>query len=184
MQLIDLAPTLCAYLRIHCSSTGNDRNILEHSYAEAFTLWNFWIAVRDESWKLIYHISTQQAQLYDLASDPTEQRNRAQSDPETLARLLAKKDELLEALRDAAPRGRGRRGLGVEADDRVDLVAELLELAGNAARDNKKARIVPRHIQLAVKNDTEFNNYLGKATIVAGGVVPNIHQALSKAKKQ
>ncbi|MGE4605370.1 MAG: sulfatase [Myxococcota bacterium] len=97
VQLIDLAPTLCAYLRIHCSSTGNDRNILEHSYAEAFTLWNFWIAVRDESWKLIYHISTQQAQLYDLASDPTEQHNRAQSDPETLARLLAKKDELLEA---------------------------------------------------------------------------------------
>jgi len=36
------------------------------------------------------------------------------------------------------------------------LCAEILELAGNAARDNKKSRIVPRHITLAVKNDGKF----------------------------
>jgi arylsulfatase A-like enzyme len=96
VQLIDVAPTLCAYLQIRCSSTTNDRNILEHSYTETFTVWNLWIAVRDQSWKLIYHSTTKRAQLYDLADDPEEQRDRAQSDPETLARLLAKKDALLQ----------------------------------------------------------------------------------------
>jgi histone H2A len=49
------------------------------------------------------------------------------------------------------------------------LCAEILELAGNAARDNKKSRIVPRHITLAVKNDEELNKLLGNVTIAGGG---------------
>ena len=67
------------------------------------------------------------------------------------------------------------------------LAAEILELAGNAARDNKKTRIIPRHLQLAIRNDDELNKLLGNVTIAQGGVLPNIHQNLlpkksSKAK--
>jgi histone H2A len=67
------------------------------------------------------------------------------------------------------------------------LTAEILELAGNAARDNKKTRIVPRHIQLAVRNDEELNKLFGSVTIAQGGVLPNIHSVLlpkSSSKKE
>ena len=62
------------------------------------------------------------------------------------------------------------------------LSAEVLELAGNAARDNKKTRIVPRHIQLAVRNDEELSKLLAGVTLPEGGVLPNIHAVLLPKK--
>ena len=64
------------------------------------------------------------------------------------------------------------------------LCAEILELAGNAARDNKKSRIIPRHVQLAVRNDEELNKLMGGVTIASGGVLPNIHAVLLPKKKK
>ncbi|CAK5269186.1 unnamed protein product, partial [Mycena citricolor] len=58
------------------------------------------------------------------------------------------------------------------------LAAEILELAGNAARDNKKHRIVPRHLQLAIRNDEELGKLLGSVVISQGGVVPHIDPSL------
>ena len=54
-----------------------------------------------------------------------------------------------------------------------ELSAELLELAG-IARDNKKTRIVPRHLQLS--------KMLGCVAIAQGGVLPNIHSVLLPKK--
>ncbi|KIK68553.1 hypothetical protein GYMLUDRAFT_36004 [Collybiopsis luxurians FD-317 M1] len=62
------------------------------------------------------------------------------------------------------------------------LAAEILELAGNAARDNKKQRIVPRHLQLAIRNDEELNKLLGDVVISQGGVVPHIESQLLPSK--
>ena len=64
------------------------------------------------------------------------------------------------------------------------LTAELLELAGNAAKDNKRTRIIPRHVQLAVRNDEELNKFLGQVTVAQGGVLPNIHAVLLPKKKK
>nr|XP_033782874.1 core histone macro-H2A.1 isoform X4 [Geotrypetes seraphini] len=63
------------------------------------------------------------------------------------------------------------------------LTAEILELAGNAARDNKKGRVTPRHILLAVANDEELNQLLKGVTIANGGVLPNIHPELLAKKR-
>ena len=78
------------------------------------------------------------------------------------------------------------------------LAAEILELAGNAARDNKKSRIIPRHlqvgnvdlcwnffhfnVQLAIRNDEELNKLLAGVTIAQGGVLPNINAVLLPKK--
>uniref|UniRef100_A0A803JLZ4 Histone H2A n=1 Tax=Xenopus tropicalis TaxID=8364 RepID=A0A803JLZ4_XENTR len=84
--------------------------------------------------------------------------------------------------------GRGKQGGKVRAkaktrSSRAGLQFPILELAGNAARDNKKTRIIPRHLQLAVRNDEELNKLLGGVTIAQGGVLPNIQSVLLRATR-
>lgn len=64
------------------------------------------------------------------------------------------------------------------------LTAEMMELGGNVARYHKKTNINPRHLQLAVGDDEELNEMLGKHHIIGGGVMPNIHAVLLPDKKK
>jgi len=73
-----------------------------------------------------------------------------------------------------------------------------INLAGNAARDNEKKRIIPRHLQLAIRNDEELNKLLEGVTIgkqlsfffchfqpivlAQGGVLPHIRTELLPKK--
>ena len=63
-----------------------------------------------------------------------------------------------------------------------NFVIQVLELAGNAARDNKKSRIIPRHLLLAIRNDEELGKLLSGVTIAHGGVLPNINSVLLPKK--
>ncbi|KMQ84109.1 histone h2a [Lasius niger] len=55
------------------------------------------------------------------------------------------------------------------------ITAELFELAGNATRDNKKTRIIPRYLQFVIRNE-KLNKMLSGITIA--GVLPNIQAVL------
>lgn len=54
------------------------------------------------------------------------------------------------------------------------LTTEMLSLAAKMAIKSQTNRITPRHIQLAVRLDKEFNQLLQWTTIADGGVVPTV----------
>merc|ERR1712039_41000 len=58
------------------------------------------------------------------------------------------------------------------------LTAEIVELAGNACRDNKRKTINPRHLTLAIRNDEELSKLFSNVVIPNGGVLPSVHAVL------
>lgn len=62
------------------------------------------------------------------------------------------------------------------------MTAEVLELAGNATRYNKRKRITQSDLTWVVKNDEELKKLLSSA-ILGGGVLPHIHKQLLPKKK-
>jgi len=63
------------------------------------------------------------------------------------------------------------------------LTAEILELSGNAAKQMKKSRIIPRCIYLAIKEDPELDRLLGDAVITSGGAKMHIDPFLYRKGK-
>lgn len=60
------------------------------------------------------------------------------------------------------------------------LCAEILELSGNSARDNKRVLIKPRDLFFAVENDEELKSLFERYNIIIheGGVIPFIYSYL------
>jgi len=58
------------------------------------------------------------------------------------------------------------------------LSAEVLELAGNAGKDAKSIRIIPRHIMLAIRCDAELEELCRWCTIPSCGILPHIAAVL------
>ena len=51
------------------------------------------------------------------------------------------------------------------------LTMEIMDIAGEAAKEANRKVITPRHIQIAFRNDDELNKCLLNTTIFQGGVV-------------
>lgn len=58
------------------------------------------------------------------------------------------------------------------------LIAEVAELSADACQQNKKKRLLPRHIMLAIENDPELKELLGAVLIPHAGVMPHIEPSL------
>ena len=82
--------------------------------------------------------------------------------------------------------GISTKGMSIMNSFISDIFDKIANEAGKLVRYNKKSRIIPRHVQLAVRNDEELNKLLAGVTIASGGVLPNIHSVLlpKKSKKE
>jgi arylsulfatase A-like enzyme len=100
VMLIDLGPTLCDLVKLPRPPSMHGHSLLgamlgeparrELVYAELLPApsWNHhWRAIVDGKWKLIEKLSENTIELYDLGSDPTEQRNLAAQHKDEVTRL-------------------------------------------------------------------------------------------------
>ena len=63
------------------------------------------------------------------------------------------------------------------------ICSEIVELAAGEAQVDKKNRITPRHIMLALNKDPELFKLLGDGDFAQAGVVPNIINTQRGGKK-
>ncbi len=64
------------------------------------------------------------------------------------------------------------------------LVADILEISGSVARDQKKRTIHPKHIMMAFRTDAELHKVFGGVIVPGSGVPPMIHKVLLPKTKR
>jgi arylsulfatase A-like enzyme len=88
---VDLAPTIAELAGLAASPDWQGRSLFDDRRPERAYFYvaedHFRLAVRDGNWKYIYSVRDGRDELYDLESDPTEQRNVAADHPDRCDRL-------------------------------------------------------------------------------------------------
>jgi len=88
---VDLAPTLASLAGVPPAADWEGRNLLGSAHPPRAYFYvaedHFTLGVRENQWKYIYDLREGTEELYDLVTDPTEQRNVAKANPDVCARL-------------------------------------------------------------------------------------------------
>ena len=88
-------------------------------------------------------------------------------------------------IRKVAPTDRVSANAGVAVASALEyLCAEIVEAAGDIAKEDGFKRIKPRHITLAVKSDDHMSSLFGNANFASGGVVPRIEPEVEAPAKK
>lgn len=93
---------------------------------------------------------------------------------------------ILESMRKSYRKYRITETAGVYTSAVLEyMCSEIFDLAGISARDNRRKRIIPRDIRLAINSDDELIKLLSNVVIAHSGVTPFIHEVLlaKKSKK-
>merc|ERR1711862_710240 len=88
-------------------------------------------------------------------------------------------------IRKVAPTDRVSAKAGVHLASTLEyLTAEIVEAAGDIAKEHGFKRIKPRHITLAVKSDDLMGAVFGDVNFSTGGVVPHIEPEIEEPTKK